>query len=346
MKAMDKGLSGIEMPFRPMGQTGLKLSVLGLGSWITFGGQIKDAKCIRQIYAAAYDAGIRFFDTASSYSAGEAERQMGLALQSYPRNTLIMSSKASLPLSDDPNNRGLSRKHIFETVEKSLTHLGTDYLDLFFCHRFDPETPLEETVRILDDLVRQGKILYWGTSQWRANQISRIWKLANRAGFYRPQAEQVELSLFERLKFDWDTGPIAHKHRLGLVTFSPLACGKLTGKYDEGIPAGSRLDQVSYCGRFTEEHHKKSQLLKKLAYEVGCTRAQLAIAWVLAQPGVSSVIIGASHIAQLEENLGALQVELTPDIHSRLNKIFTPGVKRILRFKVRNHLQSLRDTVM
>jgi len=328
-----------------MGESGLKLSALGLGSWITFGGQVKDERLIREIYASAYRAGIRLFDTASSYAKGDAERLMGRALQGYPREHLVLSSKAYFPLSDDPNDRGLSRKHLIESVHKSLRHLATDYLDLFFCHRFDPQTPLEETLRTLEDLVEQGKILYWGTSEWRGHQIDRAHRLAKRRGWVRPRVEQPELSLLERVKYSWDTRSVTRRRGMGLVTFSPLASGRLTGKYDAGIPAGSRLDRVGYCGEFTRQQREKSFRFKGLADELGCSRAQLAIAWVLAQPGVSSVLTGASSQAQLEENLGALALELSPAMIRRIDRLFAPGIKRILRFNAGRHLRAWRDAL-
>lgn len=331
------------MPFRQMGNSGLKVSAIGLGSWITYGDMVKDDKLINQIYNKAYDAGIRYYDTSSNYAGGEAERLMGRALQDFPRHTLVLSSKAYFPVTQDPNDRGLSRKHIMESVERSLRHLKTDYLDLFFCHRFDQETPLEETLGALDYLVHQGKVLYWGTSQWRGDQIRRMIRLSRRKASSHPQVEQVELNLFNRLKFERDTCPVAKKKGLGLVTFSPLASGMLTGKYDEGIPSGSRLDFVDYCGEFTEMHREKTLQLKALADKTGCTRAQLAICWCLAKPGVSSVITGATRVEQLEENLGALKVQLTDNLVKRLNHIFAPDIKQAARFHAKRHLLPLRD---
>lgn len=333
-----------EMPYRSLGRSDLRVSAIGLGSWLTFGSTVRDTTLIHRIYSRAYDAGIRYFDTADSYAGGEAERRMGLALKDFPRQSLVLSSKAFFPTSDDPKDRGLSRRHIMESVERSLQHLKTDYLDLFFCHRFDQETPLEETLQALDDLVQQGKVRCWGTSEWRSDQIRKMARLARRTSSSLPRAEQPELNLFNRTKFEHDTRPAAQSYGMGLVTFSPLASGRLTGKYDEGIPPDSRLGTVKESWlSFTDAQRAKSVLFKRLADEAGCTRAQLAISWCLAQSGVSSVITGASRLEQLEDNLGALRVQMTNELSRKLDQLFAPGIRRIARFYAGRCYLRLRD---
>jgi len=312
------------MQYRPLGKCGTKVSALGLGAWTTFGGSVKDEKIIREIVIAAFEAGINFFDLADVYANGEAERSMGKILQEFPRNRLVISSKVFFPMSKDINDKGLSRKHIFESIEKSLKRLNTDYLDLYFCHRFDEETPLEETVRAFDDLVHQGKILYWGTSEWRGSQLKMAYELCERKNLYKPQIEQPQYNLLERKKFEKEVSPAARELGMGLVCWSPLASGLLSGKYDEEIPAGSRLANIHWLKDYlySPENLEKVRQLKPLANELHCSRAQLALAWILAQPGVSSVITGATKLSQLEENLGALKIELTEKTSQQLGEIF------------------------
>ncbi|WP_373998350.1 aldo/keto reductase family protein [Bdellovibrio bacteriovorus] len=311
------------MPYRNAGHCGLKLSSLSLGGWTTFGGTVKDFTSVRSILRLAYEAGINFFDIADIYAKGESERIMGGALKDFPRHELVISSKVFWPMSDDVNDRGLSRKHILESVNKSLQRIGTDYLDIYFCHRYDPETPVEETVRIMDDLIHHGKILYWGTSEWTAEQIQEAMDVCDQGGYYRPQIEQPQYSLLAREKFEDNVRPKAQEHGMGLVTWSPLASGMLTGKYDNGISEG-RLSRIDWLREtfYTEQNVERVRNMKVLADELECTRGQLALAWLLNQPGMTSVILGATSIEQLQENLSCLKVPMTEDVDKALKKLF------------------------
>lgn len=315
------------MPYRPLGNCGAKVSVFGLGGWTTYGGSVTEASTIRDILRAAYEAGINFFDIADIYAKGESERAMGKVLKEFPRHELVISSKVFWPMSEDINDRGLSRKHIFESVEKSLKRIGTDYLDLYFCHRFDPETPVEETARAMDDLVRQGKVLYWGTSEWGGEQLAAVHRLCDQRHLYRPQVEQPQYSLLERRKFELEVREVAVEWGMGLVVWSPLASGLLTGKYDSGVPAGSRLANIGWLkdSVLTPERVEQVKRFKKIADQLACTRAQLALAWAASQRGVSSVITGATRVEQLQENLGALKVTLTDETLRALDAVFPIG---------------------
>ncbi len=317
------------MQYRRLGNSGLKVSALSLGGWTTFGESLTDPRLARDIIVKAYDSGINFFDIADIYAKGEAERLMGSILKLFPRHTLVISSKAFWPMSDDVNDRGLSRKHIMESVEKSLQRIGTDYLDLYFCHRFDEETPLEETVRAMDDLVHQGKILYWGTSEWTGEQIQAAIDLCERHNLYKPQVEQPQYNLLVRRKVEQDVLPIAERHGMGLVVWSPLASGLLTGKYDDALPEDSRLARIDWLrdNWYKGELIAAVRALKPVADALGLTRAQLAIAWTLRQPGISSAITGATRPAQLEETLKAVDVTLDAETLARINQIFAPVVQ-------------------
>lgn len=312
------------MSYRSLGQCGTKVSVLGLGGWTTFGSSVIEEAVIHEILATAYESGVNFFDIADVYARGEAERTMGLILGKFPRQDLVISSKVYFPMSETVNDRGLSRKHIMESIEGSLKRIGTDYLDLYFCHRYDPETPLEETVRAMDDLVHQGKLLYWGTSEWSGEQLREVNKLCGGKDYYRPQAEQPQYNLFEREKFELETRDAAVENGMGLVVWSPLASGLLTGKYDKGLPADARLTRIEWLreGILNEENVETVRRFKKIADEVGCARAQLALAWIAAQPGISSVITGATRLEQLRENLGSLAIKITPDLDKKIQELF------------------------
>lgn len=311
------------MSYRNLGRCGLKLSSFGLGGWTTFGGTVKDFTTVRSILRLAYESGINFFDIADVYAKGESERIMGGALKDFPRHELVISSKVFWPMSDDINDRGLSRKHIIESVNKSLQRIGTDYLDIYYCHRYDPETPVEETIRIMDDLIHHGKILYWGTSEWTSSQIQEALDICDKRGYYKPQVEQPQYSLLSRDKFENDVQPKATHAGMGLTTWSPLASGMLTGKYDQGVTDG-RLSKMEFLKEtfYTEKNSQKVWEMKSVADSLNCSRTQLALAWVAAQPGITSVILGATGVEQLQENLGALKVEITPDIDKQLKKIF------------------------
>lgn len=312
------------MSYRSLGRCGLKLSSYSLGGWTTFGGTVKDFTSVRSILHLAYENGINFFDIADIYAKGDSERIMGSALKDFPRHELVISSKVFWPMSEDVNDKGLSRKHILESVNKSLQRIGTDYLDVYFCHRYDPETPVEETVRIMDDLIHHGKILYWGTSEWTAEQIQEAMDICDEGGYYKPQVEQPQFSLLAREAFETDVAPKATEHGMGIVTWSPLASGMLTGKYDSGVSDG-RLSRIDWLKEkfYTNENISRVIDFKKIADQMECTRTQLALAWVNAQEPVSSVILGATSIEQLQENLGALKVKITPEIDAEIKKLFT-----------------------
>jgi voltage-dependent potassium channel beta subunit len=316
-----------EMEYRPLGRCGTQVSVFGLGGWLTFGGSIRDKAAIRAILQAAFEAGVNFFDTADVYAHGDAERAMGQVLANFPRHELVIASKVFFPMSDDVNDRGLSRKHVFESAEKSLRRLGTDYLDVYFCHRFDEQTPVEETARAMDDLVHQGKVLYWGTSEWSGQQIREVNNLCTSAALYRPQVEQPQYSLLARGKFEGDVRPVLEEYGMGAVVWSPLCMGLLTGKYDDGLPADSRFYREEWLrqDRYTEENLDRVRRFKPHADRLGCTRTQLALAWAAAQPGVSSVIFGVASIEQLTENLGAMGVLLSEGVGRALNELFPAG---------------------
>lgn len=312
------------MKYRNLGASGLKISALSLGGWTTFGGSIADDKLVKTIIYAAFEAGINFFDIADIYAKGEAERLMGKVLRDFPRHELVISSKAFWPMSDDVNDCGLSRKHLMESVDKSLKRIGTDYLDLYFCHRFDVSTPVEETARAMDDLVRAGKVLYWGTSEWTGEQLRKVAAICDKRNLYMPVVEQPQYNLLTRSKFENDVTPVCRDLGMGTVVWSPLASGMLTGKYDNGIPDNSRLARIEWLkdGLYTEDRIGRVREFGRIAAELGVTRTQLALAWAAANPAVSSVILGATNHEQLAENLGALKVSMTPEIKHRLEHLF------------------------
>lgn len=312
------------MEYRRVGRSGLKVSVFGLGGWLTFGESVKDKKIINRIIKTAYEKGINYFDIADVYALGEAEKLMGEVLREYPRHRLVITSKVFWPMSDDINDRGLSRKHIFESIDKSLKRIGTDYIDIYYCHRFDPEVPLEETLRAMSDLVHHGKILYWGTSMWSHAQILEAMMLCERYGLYKPIVEQPVYNLIIREHFEKEVKPSIEKFGIGAIVFSPLLSGILTGKYDEGIPPGSRLGKSDVIRErhYTKENIEKVRKFKNIADRIGYSRAQVALAWLKSKPGVSSIILGATKPQQLEENLRALEIELTQDLINEIENIF------------------------
>ncbi len=312
------------MIYRPLGRCGTSVSVFGLGGWTTFGGSVSSEQAVRSIIRAALEAGVNFFDMADVYSHGEAERAMGRALADAPRSKLVLSTKVYYPMSDDPNDRGLSRKHVMQSIDESLKRIGTDYIDVYFCHRFDDETPLEETVRAMGDLIRAGKVLYWGTSEFTGAQLRDAHQIARSFGGYPPQVEQPQYSLLARAKFEKDVRPTAAKLGMGTVVWSPLASGVLTGKYDNGMPKDSRLARIDWLrdGLLSEDRTARVRKFKAIADGLGASRAQVALAWAASRPGVSSVILGATKVEQLRENLGALEVKLTPEIVRELEGLF------------------------
>lgn len=310
------------MHYRRLGTAGIKLSELSLGSWITFGGEL-DVSSARALMQSAVDAGVNFFDNAEAYASGESERIMGEVLQDFNREDLVISTKIFWG-GQGPNDKGLSRKHLIEGTNKALKRLRLDYVDLLFCHRPDPETPIEETVRALDHIVRQGKALYWGTSEWSAEQITEAHRIARELGCYPPTMEQPQYNLFHSQRVEREYAPLYERFGMGTTIWSPLASGILSGKYNQGIPRGTRLDRVTWLrGALSPERIAGAKAVVSLAQELGCTPSQLAIAWCLKNPHVSTVILGASRLDQLEENLGAAAVvpKLTPDVMARLYAI-------------------------
>lgn len=297
------------MHYRRLGHSGLKVSELSLGAWVTFGAQIEN-KTSSQLVHAAYDKGVNFFDNADQYAYGEAEKAMAKATKDLPREALVLSSKVFWPTMPGINGRGLSRKHITESIHASLKRLETDYVDLYFCHRFDPDTPVEEVVFTMNTLIQQGKVLYWGTSEWRASQITQAHGIARQYGLIPPTMEQPQYNMLHRRRVEHELAGICSELGIGLTTFSPLAAGVLTGKYNKGIPEGSRatLEGMGWVtDRLREDGLKKMEQLVTLAAELGMSPAQLAIAWCLRRKEVSSVITGASSLPQLEDNLGAVE---------------------------------------
>jgi voltage-dependent potassium channel beta subunit len=290
-----------------MGRTGLKVSEISLGAWITFGDQIERATAIDLVHAA-YDQGINFFDNADVYAAGQAEIVMGEAIRNLPRETLVISSKVFWPTMPGPNGRGLSRKHIIESIHASLRRLGTDYVDLYYCHRYDPDTPIQEVVWTMNLLIQQGKVLYWGTSEWEAAHIAQAIGVANQLNLIPPVVEQPQYNMFRRKRVEVELEPLTREYTLGLTTWSPLASGILTGKYNESIPEGSRAsreDMAWLVDQLSQKRMAAVRQLTSLAQSLQITTAQLAIAWLLRRKEISSVITGATRMEQLDENLGA-----------------------------------------
>lgn len=310
------------MQYRRVGESGLKVSAVSIGGWITVGGTIDDSQS-HEILHTAIERGINFIDLADVYANGEAERVAGAALKDFRRSDLVISSKCYWPTGPGPNDRGLSRKHIMESVEGSLRRLGTDYLDIYFCHRYDEDTPLDETVRAMEDLVRSGKILYWGTSVWTAPQIRAAHNAAEKFNAYAPVVEQPRYNLFDRHIEDDGVMAACHDYGVGLVVWSPLAQGMLTGKYNDGVPPGSRGDTTSWLdGRLTEENLEACRKFCVLAQEFGHEPSQLALAWILDHDEVSSVITGASTPDQVTSNIHAVDIEFDDELRQNIVDIF------------------------
>ncbi|GEM50072.1 aldo/keto reductase family protein [Deinococcus cellulosilyticus] len=318
------------MEYRKLGRSGLKVSEISLGGWVTFGNQVTDTDLTRDIILKAFESGINFFDQADVYATGKSEEMMGAVLKELPRHRLVISSKVYWPMSEDVNDRGLSRKHILESIDRSLKRLQTDYLDIYFAHRYDVETPIEETVMAFDQVVRSGRALYWGTSEWTAAQIAEAVAFAKANGLHAPVVEQPQYSLMYRDRVEKEILPYTDPHGLGLVVWSPLGMGMLTGKYDNGIPEGTRMAQnEGFAKRFvTDENVEKVKQLKTIADELGLTRSELALAWVLRQKGVSSAIIGATKVSHVEDNIRAAGVKLSDDVLARIEAIF-PGKESV-----------------
>ena len=316
------------MNYRRLGKTGLKVSELSLGSWVTYGGQVGD-EAAKVCMIAAYEAGVNFFDGAEVYAKGEAERSMGRVLKQvgWRRESLVLSTKIFWG-GDGPNDSGLSHKHVIEGFHGALKRWQVDYLVLAFCHRPDPNTPIEETVRAFDILIKQGKLFYWGTSEWSAADIITAIKLAREHGLTPPVMEQPQYSLLARERFEKEYASLFSDYGYGSTIWSPLASGVRSGKYDAGVPEGSRLAQESYAWLkdklVTKDIIAKVKQLEPIAKELGVTRAQLALAWCLKNPNVSTVITGATRPEQVTENMKALAVveKLTPEIMTKIVKLF------------------------
>jgi voltage-dependent potassium channel beta subunit len=311
------------MLYRRLGHSGLKLSALSFGSWVTFSTQIDEGQA-GELLKLAYDAGVNFFDNAEAYAAGESEVLMGRALKKlgFGRDSYCVSSKVFWG-GKLPTQRGLSKKHVRDCCHAALKRLQVDYLDLYFCHRPDLDTPIEETVRAMNDLITQGKVLYWGTSEWRADEIAEAHGIARANGLAGPTMEQPQYNLFEREKVERDYARLYDSIGLGTTIWSPLASGILTGKYEKGIPRGSRMTLPGYewlKERLESDEGRarvaKTRELAALAKELGASVTQLAIAWCLVNPHVSTVILGATKTEQLRENLAAL--ELVPKLDAKL----------------------------
>jgi voltage-dependent potassium channel beta subunit len=321
----------MEMSYRRVGRSGLKVSVLSFGSWVSFGPQLDVAKA-RDCLDAAYHAGVNFFDNAEVYSGGESERIMGKAIADlgWPRHSYVISSKYFWGINEGVNSQAtLNRKYLMEAIDPSLERMGLDYLDIVYCHRADPETQIEETVWAMSDIVSSGRALYWGTSEWTADEIRAAWLIADRHHLHKPVVEQPQYNLFERRRVEREYARLYDEIGLGLTTWSPLASGLLSGKYLDGVPEGSRATQPGYewlRDLLTDpDSNAKVRKLKAVADELGCTLSQLAIAWCAANPNVSSVITGASRVEQVRENLGAL------DVLDRLDEETLASVKAAVR---------------
>lgn len=312
----------MEMQYRRLGRSGLQVSALSLGSWLTFGKQISD-DVAESLMAAAYERGVNFFDNAEAYAQGKSEIVMGniLAKQNWDRSSYVISSKVFFgDGGQKPNQTGLSRKHIFEACHAALKRLQVDYLDLFFCHRPDKNTPIEETVWAMNHLIQQGKILYWGTSEWSAQEIMEAHMVAQRLNLIGPTMEQPQYNMFHREKVEVEFSQIYKTVGLGTTIWSPLASGVLTGKYLDKFPEGTRLGMEGLEWlkdlSLTEERLEKVRKLSKIASDLGTTMPKLAIAWCLTNPNVSTVILGGSKVHHLEENIDAL--ELVPQLNEEI----------------------------
>ena len=315
------------MKYRRLGHAGIKLSEIGLGSWLTYGGGVDEAisrKCIRR----AYDLGVNFFDTADIYHRGKAEEVYGRELSPFRRQDLVIASKCYFPMSDAINDRGLSRKHIFESVEGSLKRLGTSYIDLYQCHRYDTEVELFEVIRAMDDLIRQGKILYWGVSEWTAGQIRQACKLAREMHAHLPVSNQPEYSIAAR---EIETNGVQEacvEQRLGMVLWSPLKQGILTGKYSGGkIPANSRAaneEMNVFMQDVDMDLVERVDRLQPVIEQNEMSMAQLVISWLLSRDAVTSVIIGATKVEQVEENIAAVDLQSPTAALAEIDRIFPP----------------------
>ena len=323
------------MNYRRLGRSGLKVSALSFGSWVTYGNQL-DTGAARECMAAAWDQGVNFFDNAEVYAGGKSEEIMGESLKklAWPRLKYVVSTKFFWGITDGPNEKNtLNRKYLMNAIDGSLKRLQLDFVDLVYCHRPDANTPLEETVYAMHDMIARGKALYWGTSEWSAAEIMGAWQIAERHHLHKPVVEQPEYNLFHRDRVEKEYARLYDDIGLGLTTWSPLASGLLTGKYRAGVPADSRgaIDRMKFLLPSLTDKAKNAAVveLEPIAKELGCTLAQLAIAWCAANPRVSTVITGASRVAQVKENLKALDVvpRLTPAVMERIDAATGAGAR-------------------
>jgi len=313
------------MHYRRLGRSGLKVSEISLGSWVTFGSQIDEQSAI-ELFHEAYDQGVNYFDNADIYANGQAEVVMGKGIKGLPREALVLSSKVFWATMPGPNGRGLSRKHITESIHASLKRLGTDYLDLYICHRFDPDTPIDEILYTMDTLVNQGKVLYWGTSEWRAWQLTAAFLSAKDNHLTSLTVEQPQYNMFHRRRVEAELAQVVRDYGIGLMTWSPLYYGILTGKYNENIPAGSRasLESMGWVrDRITPERVAIVRELGKVADDLHITTAQLAIAWLLRRKDISSVVTGATNLEQLTQNVEAAEYveKLSDEVLDRIETV-------------------------
>lgn len=313
------------MKYRNIGNWGMKVSEISLGAWTTYGESVEDLALIKEITRVAYDGGVNFFDNADVYAIGKGEQVMGTVLADYPRNTLVLSSKVYWPMSDEVNDRGLSRKHIRASIDRSLRNLKTDFLDLYFAHRHDESVPMEEIVTSFSGLVDSGKVTYWGTSEWSAARIAEAVAFATENGLHPPIVEQPQYSMLYRERVEEQILPITDSAGMGLVVWSPLAMGMLTGKYDDGLPEGARLStNDGFRERIlTEANRTKVKALRSVADDLGVTRAQLALAWILRNQSVASTITGATRPEQISETIGAANVVLSDDVAASIESILS-----------------------
>ncbi len=317
------------MNYRRLGRSGLKVSELSFGSWVTYGNQV-DTRAARELMAAAFDAGVNFFDNAEIYAKGDSEVIMGKVLKElgWPRIRYVVSTKFYWGMRTGANdNNTLNRKYLLDAIDGSLRRLQLDHVDLVYCHRADPNTPIEETVWAMHDIIARGKALYWGTSEWNADEIRAAWEIADRRNLHKPVTEQPQYNLFHRKRVEQEYAQLYEDIGLGLTTWSPLASGLLSGKYRKGIPAGSRgtLESYAFLRESLTDSAKNAVVgkLEAVAKDLGCTLAQLALAWCVRNPHVSTVITGATRVEQISENMKALDVvpELTTEVLARIDAI-------------------------
>lgn len=310
------------MKYRRVGNSGLKISEISLGAWLTFGRAV-DEKKSEKIIHSAISQGVNFIDIADVYAKGKAEEVVGKCVKSMKRSDLVISSKVFWPMSETVNDRGLSRKHIIESIDKSLKRVDTDYLDIYFCHRPDPETEIEETVRAMGDLVQHGKIIYWGTSVWEPHQIEQAVKAAKEYNTYPPIVEQPRYNLLDR-HIEAEIVPVCRKYGMGFTVWSPLAEGVLTGKYNDGVSKGTRgADSEWMKNDLSPSNITKVKKLTSLAESLGITMSQLALAWILRREEISCAIVGATKEEQLKENLSASEVKLSGEALAKIELVLT-----------------------